>query len=1697
MKLAQGVYQRVALLMVWTMLFSLAAPIGGIQAVKASAAAPYFTMDFTNYAGSSSTITAPPGMGIANFTAEQDYIVGVEDTAKIVSNSGKYVHLYKSFSSPIKGKVSLEARVKFGDTEHERRFFNVNASNESGSYKATATLITFGTDGSIKLLDNVLSESYEKDIWYEIKLILDQAETKKVELYLNGDLKTHSVKLNDNWEQFNYFRIGQVGNSSPNGIMELDDIAVYEPEPSTPTNPPAPDPEPSVDYVEHANSKFDNYVGPTVSSGGSVKLDDWKVYNVVNGVNYITDTVAQNKEGKSLKFITSSSESKIMNLTKENFGDLLTGMIVMEANVRFEDMNVQRDLFALRNIGNVPGVSPKYLTLFSFMPDGTIRLCGKTAGAVYTTDEWYKVGVIIDQAKGNVSYYLNEAPLHAAGADLLPTGWESIFSVKFSQSGVNEKTSSMLLDDIRIYSGSGFLEEIDPNDIPPAKIIDGWEVRYVSGNPSSDKDEEAHLVPGNYIRANMAKGQDKTSLTKLFPVTGGKTYVVDAWTYVDTPTSTSVQSIVTPLAGSEPVRKNGKNITFYSQNNTRGEKLGTGWVRVRTYFEAPEEADFIRVQHMLAGPSIIHISTSLNERQEWQDVIGSYKSADIVHPIEGDITQMFVAWQWKPIAEETAEQTRQLTAPLMAMSDEELLAAASANARTRQYLDMHPEYEQMMRRLAILYHETGDEEYARKAILIMQKFASTYNDVPKIIIDNDLFHAHGKYIPMDALYGYDLIYNSEQWELLESKLGIPFREEIEGWFRASFMNLYNLHNDVYYSNITPYGIRNAMGLAVVLNDPDIIRLMLPWIDTMFSGKQFHADGMWEEGTVSYGSQVVNNVINALSLLESSYRDPDDYVDTKYGLKLNYTDLSSRWPLIEKSSKLYEQMKFPNGSTIGIHDTWTKGQKGEEPNKVTDPIYEKYLKNLELYHFGHYSLSSGDTSDATQVHLTFPPLAEGLPYSAGHYHGNHLGITLWGAGMEVLPDSGYPKGANRYFNMSAKTHNTAWVWNKDAVKYTDSVSLFTNPSLLAYDPGTRSNKTVQLVEASSPGPAGDLTEMKRRMLMMVQTEGNRSYVLDLQRLKGGQAHELFLHAVEEEDTDLSTTLELTEYPGYTVEQYMKEAQREEGMPEYRNMFKDPRVGAGENDFSFVWKGQESGSSVQTFMNGMNGSEDIFSRMPMNRLTQNDNAHMDDYPGWHFYRRHLVEPNEITRFGAVYETFRESQQPIVKSVEWKEPNEPDPMSMIAVVDMGEIQDIVYISDDTTKRSYDGITFAGKSAVIRQDKQTGRYIWGYVYGEGSIHAENFTVQGKPDLMFNAVEATGSLDGSIANSLKVDRVIPSGASLNGVWLRTEFGNHAGYGLRIEDVEGDTIQVHGTPGFEVTGGGARMLYFPGNEQPETGFLKLHAGDQQYYIPREVAGGVKVEIRQPVFVRSNPEQEEPGTTTPEPETSPEPNPSATEEGGAENSGSEGSIGKPVIFQDVANTHWAAPYIDQLSARKIIQGYPDGSFRPDGKITRGEVAAMLAKLLNLSTPAGASVAYVDVKAGDWYDEAIAAITDAGIVKGYNNGEFRPNRSITRQEAAVILFNVLNYIQSSKNTAAKSNASANETSVNVSSNTASKPFKDDDNISEWARAAIYHLLDTGIISGKPGNQFDPKASLSRAEAAKLIYSIWSSLQDLQRD
>ena len=108
------------------------------------------------------------------------------------------------------------------------------------------------------------------------------------------------------------------------------------------------------------------------------------------------------------------------------------------------------------------------------------------------------------------------------------------------------------------------------------------------------------------------------------------------------------------------------------------------------------------------------------------------------------------------------------------------------------------------------------------------------------------------------------------------------------------------------------------------------------------------------------------------------------------------------------------------------------------------------------------------------------------------------------------------------------------------------------------------------------------------------------------------------------------------------------------------------------------------------------------------------------------------------------------------------------------------------------------------------------------------------------------------------------------------------------------------------------------------------------------------------------------------------------------------------FTDVSN-HWAKEIISKFTEQGIITGYNDGTFRPDAYLKRAEAVTLLNKFFNITQSGYPN--FTDVKPEDWYYFQVGAAHERGYVNGYPDGSFKPNNYVTRIEALIMLYILL--------------------------------------------------------------------------------------------
>ncbi len=183
----------------------------------------------------------------------------------------------------------------------------------------------------------------------------------------------------------------------------------------------------------------------------------------------------------------------------------------------------------------------------------------------------------------------------------------------------------------------------------------------------------------------------------------------------------------------------------------------------------------------------------------------------------------------------------------------------------------------------------------------------------------------------------------------------------------------------------------------------------------------------------------------------------------------------------------------------------------------------------------------------------------------------------------------------------------------------------------------------------------------------------------------------------------------------------------------------------------------------------------------------------------------------------------------------------------------------------------------------------------------------------------------------------------------------------------------------------------------------------------------------------------------------------------------------VAFSDMSSAEWARKYVEVMASKGIIKGMTSYTFKPNATVTRAQFAAMLTRAFNLpESSTSITDKFSDTKADAWYAKAVVSAVEAGLVTGYENGTFKPDANITRQEMAVMVARA---------------AKAYKGSVAPSDINKYMGFADSANVNAYAKDSIALAVKYEIVNGKPGNVFDPTSNATRSEAAKIIYMIYN--------
>jgi hypothetical protein len=171
----------------------------------------------------------------------------------------------------------------------------------------------------------------------------------------------------------------------------------------------------------------------------------------------------------------------------------------------------------------------------------------------------------------------------------------------------------------------------------------------------------------------------------------------------------------------------------------------------------------------------------------------------------------------------------------------------------------------------------------------------------------------------------------------------------------------------------------------------------------------------------------------------------------------------------------------------------------------------------------------------------------------------------------------------------------------------------------------------------------------------------------------------------------------------------------------------------------------------------------------------------------------------------------------------------------------------------------------------------------------------------------------------------------------------------------------------------------------------------------------------------------------------------------------------VKFADVNDNHWADAPISKLATAGLIEGYPNGTFQPERALSRAELATLLVKAKGAETPVVTGKVFKDLPATHWASRYVKVAQDMGMVMGYPDKTFKPNNKLSRTEGVVVM--------------------ARFGSLTTEAKLSEGPYPDL-TAKNWASPYIAAAKGAGFLAYLGDKDFEPKKEMTRAEAVEIL-------------
>ncbi len=445
-----------------------------------------------------------------------------------------------------------------------------------------------------------------------------------------------------------------------------------------------------------------------------------------------------------------------------------------------------------------------------------------------------------------------------------------------------------------------------------------------------------------------------------------------------------------------------------------------------------------------------------------------------------------------------------------------IFLAAHADYLARQFM------EKTCRKLASLYRETGNQMYARRAALILLRFAEVF---PGYAYKFDYPFKQKQFFSyrQSTMAGFDPFRVSKWtwWGYMDvSRELLQAYDDIKSWSGTKEMSngdaVRLIEADLFgemvrgvldkpetYGNMSPGMWFDFVLAGHVLNRFDWVREVIDRLRKFYETNFLH-DGYWMETSPSYCSQVTGNLTRLHTAIQQCMQSPNSQDNAKIEVAERIQELSIVFDTIRSVQKA---VKLPNGRDLPINDTWADTGS----NGLSDS------KSLLMPGLGLAVLNAGKNNNQLTAWLNFTS-------GRSHKHKDALSIGLFAHGKELLSDIGYTHTKWRCWSQSTLSHNTVVVNGLDSALDPKHV----NNRLRFF---VTDGKGFSVVESENDSAYPGITTAYRRACALIGSDGNDAYLLDVFQVTGGRQHDYLLHGSPAENSRASVRgVELKQYDG---------------------------------------------------------------------------------------------------------------------------------------------------------------------------------------------------------------------------------------------------------------------------------------------------------------------------------------------------------------------------------------------------------------------------------------------------------------------------------------------------------------------------------------------------------------------------------------